>query len=140
MVDPASFFGLSGAIGAASKATSWLEYATKYKGERIQVRSHRIEEIDTGKRAAKVHFYAYVIEGTIEEVVSFPPGFHLSDVEESIEQSLRDFSRQKHKLEDMDDHWEYNPAEQGVRSTDKKFISFRDIDQLEFPAQDEPEE
>lgn len=87
----------------------------------------------------KVHFYAYVIEGTIEEVVSFPPGFHLTNVGEYVERARRDMSRQSHHLHEMGEEWSYKPDKQGIREIDKKFVSFRDIDQLEFPEHEEEE-
>lgn len=133
MVDPASIASALGIAGDAIEgASNWVEYTRKYKGERVEVRTHSIERVG-GKHDAEVHFYAYVIEGTIEEVVSFPPGFHLSDVTESMERARRNMSKQEHPVETMGDAWDYSPDRQGIRETNRKFISFRDIDQLEFP-------
>ena len=115
---------------------NWVEFITEFKGERAQVRSHSIERVG-GKHDADVHFFAYVIEGTIEEVVSFPPGFHLRDVRESMERARRDMSKQGKPLETMGSDWSYNPDIQGIRCVDHKFVSFQDIDQIEFPDREE---
>ena len=132
MADP-----ISGSIGAKflkgtlKDASKYYEFWNNYRGKRIQIRTESIKD-DEG-----IQLVAYVIEGEIDDVLSFPPGFRLTDVEQYIKRK---------KVENMygfEDSQPLDTLEQPVettdlRSVDDKFVSFSSIDQVEWV--DEPPE
>lgn len=67
-----SLFGIRSLLGLADKASEQLEYWKEYEGEEILIRSH---QLDLGDDRGDLDQTSYVIKGTVDDVMSFPPGF-----------------------------------------------------------------
>jgi len=128
---------VSGSIGAnflkgtLKDASKYYEFWDNYRGKRIQIRTESLKDDDD------ILLVTYVIEGEIEDVLSFPPGFRLVDVEQYVERKKvkNIYSPEGPQPADTLEH----PVEiTDLRSVDDKFISFSSIDQIEWV--DEPPE
>ena len=115
--------GISGLLDAYNEFNQQLEYWRDYYGHEIRI----IERNDGPDSAAgRNQTVIYAIEGTIEEVKSFPSGFLLSDVSEVVYNGAADGN--------------YEPAlnkeENVIREVNEKFVAFSTINQLEFKNSD----
>ena len=79
----------------------------------------------------KIQQNCHVVRGTVEDVVSFPPGFHLTDVEEYVELSDASLLFGMSSTEPQGVA-EGNRGKQILREVDEKFISFSSIEQVEL--------
>jgi len=129
MADP------SAALGPLSKlvdgASDYYKFWKDYKGEEILIRTHSVNVggIEAGDRG-KIRQNSHIIRGTVADVMSFPPGFLLEDVEEYVE--LSDI----HLMFGIGSKKPQGAAEgvmcqQTLREIDEKYVSFSAIDELE---------
>lgn len=113
---------------ALDGASSYYEFWKEYKGEEIQIRTHHLNIREDSR--GSVAQTARIIQGTVESVQSFPPGFLLSDVQEVV------------SFSDVNVHWgagstevqgvsEGPEGEQILREVDEKYVSFSAIEELE---------
>jgi hypothetical protein len=122
--------GLSALLGLADRASTQLEYWREYKGERILIRSYSLDETTDDERYNSTYRQtSYVIEGKIEAVMSFPPGFRLCNVTEYIYTSFFESTQLHEEPELMNTATHYN--RQNTRKIDQKFVSFDAIEQIE---------
>lgn len=127
------FSGIRSALGIFDRLSEQYEYWKEYKGKEIWIRRHDIsrappdpDRIGPGPHQQTV----YVIRGTVEDVMSFPPGFLLKDVQELVVQS--DFTLSFTVNETEAQNIIPGPeAQEIIREIDRKFVSFDSIDQLE---------
>lgn len=131
------------ALGIFNRLSEQYEYWKEYKGQEIWIRSHNLERpVPHSDRTTGGHRQtSYVIVGTVEDVMSFPPGFLLKDVKELIVQS--DFSLLfAAGATESQGIVEGGEAQEVIREIDRKFVSFDSIDQLErrgwVESSDEP--
>lgn len=110
---------ISGILDAYKEFTQQLEYWRDYDGHKIRI-LRRTDGPDT--QAGRNQMVIYAIEGTIEEVKSFPPGFLLSDVSEIVYSGAAKANYEP----------SLNDSSNEIRNVDEKFVSFDAISQLEF--------
>jgi hypothetical protein len=119
---------LSALAGLADRASEQIEYWREFEGDRILITHQTVERITT-EHGEDVKITNYVIEGDIDDVMSFPPEFRLKNVREYLD--MADYSLSKYssgvdavpgvKLDD----------EETVKKIDEKFVSFSSIEQIE---------
>ncbi|WP_435076428.1 hypothetical protein [Halococcus sp. AFM35] len=126
-------FGLSGfsaLLGLADRASTQLEYWREYKGEKILIRSCSLDDTTDDERYSSTYRQtSYVIEGEIEAVMSFPPGFRLNDVTEYIYTSFFLSTAMHEEPELMNNATHY--SKQNTRKIERKFVAFDAIEQIE---------
>lgn len=121
-------------LGVADSVSTQIEYWREYKGEEIVIRDYTAtrEENDSeiGPSSESIKQTTYVVRGTVDDVMSFPPGFRLRDVEEYIE--VRDYSiLSSAGLGRYDSPAIVPGGRVYVREVDEKFVSFDSIKHLE---------
>jgi hypothetical protein len=123
--------GLSSLLGLADRASTQLEYWREYKGERILIRSYSLDNTaDNNQYNGTYRQISYVIEGEIDDVMSFPPGFGLIDVTEYIYMSFFLSTAMHGEPELMNNATHY--SKQNVREIGRKFVAFDAIEQIEW--------
>ena len=122
---------LSALIGVRDRITTEIEFWKEFRGERIAIIKSSIKRTKNSDNEAenKVRITNYVIEGEIDDVMSFPPGFRLDSVKEyweisdySLMQPLGELSGMAYP--DFDDS-------HNVKEIDTKFVSFDSIEEIE---------
>lgn len=118
--------GLAALSTLSDRLAGQLEFWREYEGERIRIVQYELERGEDGFQQTR-----HGVEGTIEDVMSHPPGFMLVDVSEFVATS--DF----HQLHGLGSTRPQGVAEGPqsslkTREIDRKFVSFRSIDELEF--------
>lgn len=122
------FSGISALMGLADRASEQLEYWREYEGERILILHSSISR-RSGKNNEQVKLTNYIIEGDIDDVMSFPPGFRLKNVEEYVDMANYEYivangfltTEGKIRLRDN------SP----IKEIEEKFVSFDSIEQIE---------
>jgi hypothetical protein len=109
-------------------AADYYEFWKDYKGERICVRTHSINV--GGEKRGKVRQNSYVIEGTVADVSSYPPGFLMKDVEEYIVLSDANMMFGVGSTEPVDVVGG-SEGKMVLREIDEKYVSFDSIEELE---------
>ncbi|WP_232687185.1 hypothetical protein [Halobacterium zhouii] len=107
-------------------ATDYYEYWKDYKGERICIRQQTIAA--GGKSRGSVKQNIYIIEGTVSNVTSYPPGFLLTEVEEYVQFRDTEISLSAGNI--MDAIAGVNDK-QVLREVDEKYVSFDAIEEIE---------
>jgi len=110
-------------------ATDYYEYWKDYKNERICIRTHSVQVGDGDKRG-KIKQNTHVIEGTVEDVTSYPPGFLLTDVEEYVILSDASLLFGVGAAEPLDTAGGVS-GKQVLREIEEKYVSFDAIEELE---------
>ena len=60
----------------------WYEYWRKFKGKRIRIIFKTVAKV--GEKPGELQVWREIIEGTIESVQKYPPGFILKDSEQFV--------------------------------------------------------
>lgn len=106
-----------------------IEFWKGYSGQRIRIRQHTLDRED--ERGTGFKQTNFVVEGTVDDVMSFPPGFLLTDVVESVQMSDFSMSFTANSTKMYSTH----PGPQGQQETrriEQKFVAFDAIEELEL--------
>ena len=123
------FTELKSILNLLGQADEQLEYWREYKGQEVVIREHTIDRIQTDERLeTPIQQTSFLIQGTIDEVMSFPPGFRLVDVKESV---VNDDYVEKYTTEPPVLSY-YSQGSYTLREVDSKFVSFNAIEELEW--------
>lgn len=122
------FSSIKSLLGIIDRASEQIEYWKEYQGTEICIRTHTLERGE--EQGSDFSQTSYIIKGTIEDVMSYPPGFLLSEVEEIVTMSAFELLFGAGTTEALD--IQGGPeAFEVIREIDEKFVSFDIIEQLE---------
>ena len=115
-------------MGLADRASEQLEYWREYEGERILILHSSIRR-ESERHEEQVRLTNYIIEGDIDDVMSFPPGFRLKNVEEYIDMTNYEYTVTNAFL-DVEGKVRLRD-DSPVKEIEEKFVSFDSIEEIE---------
>ncbi len=108
-----------------------VEYWQEYEGKEVIIRKHSVDRTRKEQsmlNTMQIQQTIFLIQGEIEAVMSFPPGFRLTNVAEYIAND--DYSELNNGVSQ---HLAFGGrGAHKVREIDRKFVSFDSIEQLEW--------
>lgn len=119
---------LSALSGLVDNASEYLEYWREHKGEEVVIRETELERVSEGEY--QFSRTTFSIHGTVKDVLSLPPGFVLTDVQEKMSYSHVTFRQRQNQTKPSSVHGG-NEGEQVLREVDEKFVVFSAIEELE---------
>lgn len=127
--------GLSALADLYDRYSTQIEYWEQYEGQRIRIRQRSVSRTDEENELEKtIRQTTYGVEGTVEDVMSYPSGFLLSDVKEYVRISDLGMSGAIGSSEVQHTYGKIH-GQQDSRHVDQKFVSFDSIEELEFVGQ-----
>lgn len=125
---------LRGATKLGKELNEFKKYWEEYKGEEVVIRKNSVSPVPNDPsnpttQRGDIQQTEYIIRGTVETVTKIPPGFKLTDVEETI--NISDVSIQLLSATEEKDVLRDLSGGGTVREVPEKFVSFSMIDELE---------
>lgn len=120
--------GLSGLLDLAERVNRNIKYWQDRRDERLRLVQFTHQPSGPDREIVEV---AYVIDGTVDDVQSYPPGLLFENVKEWVSQRrLKSIPAPERNIV------ERSPPDRCTQYN-KKFVAFRDIDQIHFPNEGE---
>ncbi|WP_157526055.1 hypothetical protein [Halorientalis sp. IM1011] len=108
----------------ANEAKNAIDYWREYKGKRIRIERVKVTDIGSGNIQQK-RKNIHGIEGTVEKVMSLPPGFVLKDAIEFTDAEVLDALIERTEISQED-------IEQAEGGHDRIFVSFSSVERITF--------
>ena len=114
----------------AEAIKDWYEYWRKFRGKKVRLILKTIAKI--GGELGELEIWREIIEGTIEAVHKYPPGFVMKDCEQFVRHERNFAMYVTGQTEPAD--WFYHTSDSDKRRIiANKFVSFHVIETIEFP-------
>jgi len=116
------------ATSVAGAIKEWYEYWRKFRGQKVRIilKTEMGSSSRFGSDPAQLVIWREILEGTIDAVQKYPPGFILKDSEQFIryERNIANIKSNRWELESTD-------SDKRMKSL-IKFVSFNIIETIEF--------
>jgi len=119
-------------VSAVGALKEWYEYWRKFRGKRLRLILKSIAKADR-EVSSTLEIWREIMEGTVEAVQKYPPGFIMKDCEQFLRHE-RNYAMYAAggKTEPLQEgHYIYDSDKRTKFA--KKFVSFYIIETIEFP-------